>query len=151
MRGGKAIVRVEEHEVPALIGKGGKTVQMLERKLGIRLDIKALEGKPRAQRDDERFQGGWDGGRPAPVPGGSGGRGAAGVPRVRVKRASTNIFLLVEGVKGGEVYRVEAEGAIIGEATASNQGRIRFKLDTPEGMALDVADKKGLAITVLPA
>ncbi|MEK6985412.1 MAG: PINc/VapC family ATPase [Candidatus Thermoplasmatota archaeon] len=143
VRGGKAIVKVDESEVPQLIGKGGRTVQGLERKLGIRLDIKALTGPPRG-RDDDRHQGGWDGKRPASA----GMRGAAGVPRIRVKRASTNIFLLVDGAKSGQVYQVEAEGAIIGEATASNQGRLRFKLDTPEGMALDQADKRGLVLSV---
>lgn len=142
VRGGKATVKVDESEVPMLIGKGGRTVQMLERKLGIRLDIKPLTGPP-ARRDDDRHRGGWDGKAPSAGP-----RGAAGVPRIRVKRASTNIFLLVDGAKSGQVYQVEAEGAIIGEATASNQGRLRFKLDTPEGMALDQADKRGLVLSV---
>ncbi len=146
VRGGKATVMVDESEVPMLIGKGGRTVQMLERKLGIRLDIKALAEKPRANREDDRYQGGWDGGRDA-GPRSSGPRGAAGVPRVRVKRASTNIFVLVDGAKAGQVYRVEAEGAVIGEATASNQGRLRFKSDSPEGLALDAAERSGLQIT----
>jgi ATPase len=155
VRGGKATVKVEESEVPQLIGKGGRTVQMLERKLGIRLTIQALPEKPsKAMRDrdrrdrdheddDERELGGWDGKKPA-----SGPRGAAAIPRVRVKRASTNIFLLIDGAKGGQVYRVEAEGALIGEATASNEGRLRFKSDSPEGMALDAAERSGVPLTV---
>ena len=147
VRGGKATVKVDESEVPQLIGKGGRTVQMLERKLGIRLTIQALAEKPTKamrERDDDRELGGWDGKRPSPA----GPRGAAAVPRIRVKRASSNIFLLVDGARGGQVYRVEAEGAIIGEATASNEGKLRFKLDSPEGMALDAAEKRGIAISV---
>jgi ATPase len=150
VRGNKATIYVEESEVPQLIGKGGRTVQMLERKLGIGLDIKPLvrgggrrqerqehhERPEREERheDEENHRGGGE-----------------GVERVRVKRASTNIFLLVDGARGGHTYRVEVEGALVGEATASQQGRLRFKLDSPEGMALAQAQKAGLDITVSEA
>jgi ATPase len=144
VRGNKATIYVEESEVPQLIGKGGRTVQMLERKLGIGLDIKPLvRGAGRRQEHNER-----------PVreerqerdeDDGAGGHGGE---RVRVKRASTNIFLLVDGARGGHTYRVEVEGALVGEATASQQGRLRFKLDSAEGMALAQAQKAGLDITV---
>jgi ATPase len=150
VRGNKATVYVDENEVPMLIGKGGRTVQMLERKLGIGLDIKPLlkaAKRGRADRGDDRHPGFDD----RDEDGGRAGRPASSrseVSRVRIKRASTNIFLLVDGAEGGRVYRVEAEGAVIGEATASSQGRLRFKLDTPEGMALAQAEKQGFDIQV---
>jgi ATPase len=147
VRGSRATVYVEETEVPQLIGKGGRTVQMLERKLGISLDIQPLRTAPGGRRgrdrDDGRHAGGWD---PEEAP-----RGAEAVPRVRIKRASSNIFLLVDGAEPGRVYRVEAEGSVVGEATASQEGRLRFKLDSPEGMALAQAQKAGLEVQVFPA
>lgn len=143
VRGNRATVYVDEAEVPQLIGKGGRTVQMLERKLGLRLDIKALADGPGTQRPtwrsrderDDADAGSWD--EP---------RGAAAVPPVRVKPTGTNVFLLVDGAEGGAAYEVSVEGALIGEAVASQQGRLRFKKDSPEGIALLKADKSGLAI-----
>lgn len=146
VRGRRANVMVDESEIAQLIGKGGKTVQGLERKLGIHITVKAMppNAKPWKQKGvmHEEAEGGWQGG-------GRGGRGAAMVPKVRIKRTSTNVFVLIEGGRPG-VYRVEVEGAIIGEATASKEGRLRFKADSPEGMALVEADKKGLIISAEP-
>ncbi len=163
VRNGKATVYVADYEVPPLIGKGGKTVQMLERKLGIGLSIQALRkgaGLERRERDDDRYAGGGDerpertervergAHRAGNDDGRNGGsRGADRVPRVRVKRTSTNVFLLVDGAEGG-AYRIEVEGALVGEAVASREGRLRFKADSPEGMALVAADKKGLVVSV---
>jgi ATPase len=147
VRGGKATVYVDEAEVPQLIGKGGRTVQMLERKLGIGLDIKPLVrggGRRQERERPDREE------RPGRGEGDEDG-GGRGVEPVRVKRASTNIFLLVDGARGGHTYRVEVEGALVGEATASQQGRLRFKLDSPEGMALAQAQKAGLVINVSEA
>jgi ATPase len=141
VRGNKATIYVDESEVPQLIGKGGRTVQMLERKLGIGLDIKPISKAAKPRRDDSRYTGGYDE---------RSGRGAEAVDRVRIKRASTNIFLLVDGAEAGRAYRVEVEGALVGEATASQQGRLRFKLDSPEGMALSQAEKAGLAVACIP-
>jgi ATPase len=144
VRGRKATVSVDETEVAQLIGKGGRTVQSLERKLGLHLSINAMKGPPPGRdRDDDRHMGGWDGARP-------GHQGGHEVPRVRVKRTSTNVFLLVEGARAGP-YRVEVEGAIVGEAVASKEGRLRFKADSPEGMAIVAAEKSGLDISVVEA
>ena len=57
---------------------------------------------------------------------------------------------LVEGARAG-VYRVEVEGAIVGEAVASKEGRLRFKADSPEGQAIAAAEKSGLDISVVAA
>ncbi len=147
VRGNRATIMVSDSEVPALIGKGGRTVQMLENKLGIGLQIQALAERPRRQeRQDDRFQGGAG----MDDDGGGGRRGANTVPRVRLKRTSTNVFLLINGGQPG-MYRVEVEGAIVGEATASKDGKLRFKTDSPEGQALLLADKRGLEISVVPS
>ncbi len=39
----KAIVRVREKDVPGLIGKGGKTIEHIERGLGIHIDVRPLD------------------------------------------------------------------------------------------------------------
>jgi ATPase len=148
VRGRKASVQVDETEIAPLIGKGGRTVQSLERKLGLHLNVTALRGPPmRRQEDDEEIH----------MSHGHGGRhgrhekrGAASVPRVRVKKTSTNVFLLVDGARPG-VYRVEVEGATVGEAVASKEGRLRFKADSPEGQAIVAAEKSGLDISVVEA
>ncbi|MES2154479.1 MAG: PINc/VapC family ATPase [bacterium] len=145
VRGNSATIMVSESEVPALIGKGGRTVQMLENKLGIGLQIKALDERAprRRESNDERYLGGVvDEERPR--------RGADSVPRVRLKRTSTNVFLFLNGGQPG-IYRVEVEGAVVGEATASKDGKIRFKTESPEGQALLLAEKRGLEISVVPA
>jgi ATPase len=152
VRGRKASVQVDETEIAPLIGKGGKTVQSLERKLGLHLSITALRGPP-LRRHDDRGDGDDEVHR-SHGPHGSHGRherrGAASVPRVRVKKTSTNVFLLVDGARAGP-YQVEVEGAIIGEAVASKEGRLRFKADSPEGQAIVAAEKSGLEISVVEA
>jgi ATPase len=145
VRNGRATVFVDEGEVPALIGKGGKTVQSLERKMGISLTIKPMQGAQRPGR--ERIRDERDARRQERR---HAGRGADMVPRVRVKKTSTNVFLLVDGAEPG-VYRVEVEGAVIGEAVASKEGRLRFKTESAEGQALVEAEKRGLVIDVVPA
>src|SRR5688572_10136532 len=124
VRGRKAMVSVDESEVAQIIGKGGRTVQALERKLGLNISVQPLRGPPpRRGRDDDRYEGGAEDGN------GHGRRGGAhNVPRVRVKRTSTNVLLLIDGGRAGQ-YRVEVEGAIVGEAVASKEGRLRFKAD----------------------
>lgn len=149
VRGRKALVSVDESEVAQLIGKGGRTVQSLERKLGLHLSVQPLRGPPpRREREDDRHLGGdVDHGRRENR---QHRGGAHNVPKVRVKRTSTNVFLLIDGGRPG-VYRVEVEGAVVGEAVASKEGRLRFKADSPEGQALVAADKSGLAISVVEA
>jgi predicted PilT family ATPase len=152
VRGRKASVQVDETEIAPLIGKGGKTVQSLERKLGLHLSITALRGAPRRDRDDDRHLGGMDGDEDVHRSRSRHERrgGAHDVPKVRVKKTSTNVFLLVDGARPG-VYRVEVEGAIVGEAVASKEGRLRFKADSPEGQAIAAAEKSGLEISVVQA
>ena len=144
VRGDRATILVEESEVPALIGKGGRTVQGLERKLGIRLEIKPRPGRVRGvSREPWARDDGYDREMRAAREAASGG--------VRIKRTGTNVFLFLPAPTPGQMYRVEAEGAVIGEATASRDGRLRFKASSPEGMALIEAQRRNLAVTVTEA
>ena len=133
-RGGRAVVYAEDSEIPSLIGKGGRTVQMLEKRLGIRLDIKPLREAP----DD-----------PAPGPIAS-GRPPGGPTTPYLRKTGKNVFLQLGPDDGGRTFRVEVEGALVGDAKASQQGKIRFKAASPEGRTLIQAEKKGLGITCTP-
>jgi len=145
VRGSKATVYVDESEVPAVIGKGGRTVQMLEAKVGIGLDIKALpERASRRQAvrgaDDEAYHAEMRGARHAAK-----ARDGQGI---QVKASGSNIFVLLDEYKGGETYVVHVGDATIGEAVASQKGQLRFKRTTPEGQALLDAHQQGLPVTV---
>lgn len=140
MRGDSAVVYVEDWAVPQLIGKGGRTVQALQDRLGIRLDIRS--NREAAAPPPGR------GGRGAA--GGRGDRGSNSPMHPEFKKTGSNLFLSVGSGLGGRDFRVEVEGAVIGELRASAQGKIRFKAGSPEGKALASAHQQGLDITCVP-
>jgi ATPase len=147
VRGNRATIFVEESEVPQLIGKGGRTVQMLERKLGISLDIKPMDerrgprGPVQAHTLDDEYAREMRDAR-------SQARAADDSGAVRMKTSGANLFLLLPNAEAGAAYRVLAGDAVIGEATASREGRLRFKRGSPEGHALVEAERHGVALTV---
>lgn len=138
VRGNRAKVLVEEWEIPNVIGRGGKTVQGLERKLGIHLDIESFpkaRGPPGAAGHPRK--GGADVSRRGPT-------------RGKVKVTGNNVFVLVPGALAGRVLDVSVEGATVGSGKASQQGKVRFKKGSAEGKALIQADKAGLDVLVKP-
>ena len=152
VNGRRATIQVDESEVAPVIGKGGKTVQALERKLGLHLSVQALPFNPKAWKEGQKARD-WDSdlGGDGEAHGESAGRrgkpGATPVPRVRLKKTSTNVFLLVDGGRAGN-YQVAVDGEVVGEAVANKEGRLRFKTDSPEGQALIEAERNGQAIDV---
>ncbi len=136
VRGQTARVFVDTDEVPQLIGKGGRTVQGLERRLGIRLDVQARGDRP---------------GRRGP-PGPPGPRAVAGGSlQPRFKATPQNVFLILPAAAGGQPFDIEVEGDVVTQGTASMQGKIRFKTTSAEGKALMQAHKAGLDIRCSPA
>lgn len=137
MRGRKATVYVAPYEVPALIGKGGRTVQALENRLGVRLDVRAKE-------PDEM--------EPAKPP--SRGihvdRGDGSIVPVAIKQTGNNLFVVLPSQAGGRTYRVEAGDAVVAEGRASQQGKIRFKKTSPEAKAVLAADRSGMELRCVP-
>jgi ATPase len=139
VHGNRAKVMVEEWEIPNVIGRGGKTVQGLEQKLGIHLDVTTF---PKVG-----------------APGGAGrrskGANTSGVEtvgrgpiRAKVRIIGSNIFVMVPPTLAGVVVNVTIEGSPVGHGKSSQQGKVRFKSDSPEGMALAAAVKSGLDILV---
>lgn len=129
IRGNKATIYVAEHEIPGIIGKGGKTIQALERRVGISLDVRARQG------------------RPSPRP----SRPSRPVRGPTVKKTGSNVFVFVGDALAGQDVVVEAEGSILGEGRASKQGKLRFKAASGEGKAIMAAQKAGLDVTVRAA
>lgn len=129
VRGDKATVYVEDWEVPNLIGRGGRTVQSLERKLGIHLDIRPMKGKGPTR------------------PGGKGGK-VAPPTGAKVRATGNNVFVLVPTQLAGEVVSIDIEGSNVGTGKASQDGKVRFKAASPEGKAIVQARKSGLDVNV---
>lgn len=51
----KAVVYIDDKDVPAAIGKGGKNVSAIVNKIGIGIDIKPRSEREKARKDDEEF------------------------------------------------------------------------------------------------
>ncbi len=130
LRGNTARVYVDADEVPQLIGKGGRTVQALERRLGLRLDVQARAGRPARRGPVDSA--------PRAVSGGG--------LQPRLKATSQNVFLLLPASAGGHLFDIEVEGDRVTQGMASMQGKIRFKAASGEGKALLQAHKAGLDI-----
>jgi ATPase len=149
VRGSKATIYVDPAEVPAVIGKGGRTVQMLEAKVGIGLDIKPLpeRGARRSAHrtaEDEAYHAEMRQAREAHRGREGGGEEEGGA---KVKASGSNVFVLLDEYEGGATYEVRVADAVIGEAVASQKGQLRFKRATPEGQALAEAARQGLPVT----
>lgn len=149
VHGNSAKVYVPDNQVPAVIGKGGSTVQGLERKLGIRLDVRSLDDLPPGARDES----GAGGGAAAPPgPGPKPGKMAAKLAPVhpKIKKTGNNIFLVLPPDYGGLPLQVLIEGSRVADAMASRDGKLRFKSNSTEAKAVQGAQKAGLEITVQP-
>jgi ATPase len=51
----KAIVYIDDKDVPAAIGKGGKNISAIVNKIGIGIDIKPKSEREKARREEEEF------------------------------------------------------------------------------------------------
>jgi ATPase len=51
----KAVVYIDDKDVPAAIGKGGKNISAIVNKIGIGIDIKPRNEQERQKKDDEEF------------------------------------------------------------------------------------------------
>jgi ATPase len=126
IKGRKVVVWAEEWDVPSLIGRGGKTVQLLERRLNAKIDVKSFV---------EKKGGKWQGH----------GLGQKEVD-VKVKKAGNNVFVVLDAKFAQETVQIAAEGSLIGAGKVSKDGKLRFKLASGEGKALQAAKKAGLDI-----
>ncbi len=144
VKGNSATIYVEQYAVPQLIGKGGRTVQGLEARLGMKLDVRSRADMPPGHRSRHGHDA--DGPpRAAPERDEHGGL----VPRA-VKKTGSNIFIVLGPGAGGQEYEVRVGDAVVGVARASNQGKIRFKAGSPEGKAIANAHASGMDLACHP-
>jgi len=129
-----AVVYVEEHDISAVIGKGGGRITDIENRLGIDIDVQSL--------DDRQPDGGASGsGRQSGTSETSGSRTVA--PEV----TSQHVVIPVEGA-AGETVEVQADGEYLFTATVSRGGEIQVSRGSGIAEELERAIDRGRAITV---
>lgn len=100
-----AMVFAEEDDIPGIIGKGGKNIDRIERKLGMHLDIREKEGRKRKSRQEiSSFM-------PA------------------VERARKHVVLTVKGLAGETVDVFSGEDYLF-TATVGRKGDVKIGKDT---------------------
>lgn len=122
VHGKKAEVRAESWDIPNIIGRGGKTIGQLERRFGVRIDVKPRKG-----------------GAPGPKTEPS---------EPMISQVGSNVFVSVDAQLAGQTMDVLVGGAHIGSATVNQLGRMRFKAKSTEGQLLREAKRKNMALEV---
>lgn len=120
---GKAIVKVPEFEIPQVIGKGGSTIDKIEKQLGINIDVRELSGK-------------------------SGRRGQSSSElRPVVEQTKRHLILDVPDLATLDVEILIGQEYLF-TATVSKHGEIKIRKNSP--VAADILDalEAGDAITV---
>jgi ATPase len=130
-----AVVWVEEHDISAVIGKGGGRISEVENRLGIDIDV-------RTHDDRNTDGGGGSGGGGGPALGDSGG-GRTVTPEV----TSQHVVIPVEGA-AGETVELQADGEYLFTATVSRGGEIQVSRGSAIAEELEKAIDHGRAITV---
>ncbi len=111
VRGPKAIVWAEDEYLSQIIGKQGKNVSQLERKLGVSIDVRSLDekGAPVVTRETgERYP-------------------------VRVEETERHLLLKMDERFPGKMAKIYADGTFIFVATVGRNGEIKITKDTTLG------------------
>lgn len=121
-----AIVKVKQRDIPAVLGKGGKTIAQIEKNLGIHIDVRPLEGEAApesAERAPEREPG--SSAAPAFVK-----KGEA-IP-VKIDESKRHVILDLGERYMGETVEIQAGGKYLFTATIGKGGAIKV----PKGSTL---------------
>jgi len=128
-----AVVWVEEHDISAVIGKGGGRISDIEQRLGIDIDVRTHDDRP-------------DGGT-ASGGGNAIGNNTGDSRTVAAEVTSQHVVIPVEGA-GGETVEVKADGEYLFTATVSRGGEIQVSRGSAIAEELEEAIDHGRAITV---
>jgi len=131
-----AVVYVEEHDISAVIGKGGGRITDIENRLGIDIDVQSL--------NDRQPDGGTSG---SGASGQSGTDETGGSRTVAPEVTSQHVVIPVEG-GAGETVEVQADGEYLFTATVSRGGEIQVSRGSGIAEELERAIDRGRAITV---
>ncbi|RLI35529.1 ATPase [Candidatus Bathyarchaeota archaeon] len=117
---GRAVVKVDRASIPHLIGRKGSTISRLEKKLGVRLDIKPLEAAP-----------------------------AEGPPiDFELQETKRGVDLYFDKEYTGKRVTVFVEDEPVLTAQVGRKARVRISGRSPPGRKLIEALEKGKGITV---
>ena len=135
-----ATVYVEEDDISAVIGKGGKRIAGVEDRLGIDIDVRTLDERPRGA-------GGRGGSGPT---GGSAGLGGADEQVVAPDVTGRHVVIPVEGHEG-ETVEIRAGDEYVCTATVSQGGEVQVSRGTAIAEEIERAIDHGRQIRVVPA
>ncbi|MFW5929910.1 MAG: KH domain-containing protein, partial [Halobacteriota archaeon] len=128
-----ATIYLDEDDIPFVIGKGGATINEIEDKLGISIDVKSHEESP----------GDVGGTAPATEP-----REDAG-DSVDVEITSNHVVIELEDMSG-ETVEVKADGDYLFTATVGRQGDIKVSRGSEIAEKLEDAVDRGRRVTIEP-
>jgi ATPase len=131
-----AVVYVEEHDISAVIGKGGGRITDIENRLGIDIDVQSLDDR----QPDGGASGSGSGGQPST-------NGTNGSRTVAPEVTSQHVVIPVEGA-AGETVEVQADGEYLFTATVSRGGEIQVSRGSGIAEELERAIDRGRAITI---
>ena len=121
-----AIVRVKEKDIPGLIGRAGKTIDHIERALGMHIDVRPLGEEPPPERAAPKKD--------------------EGIP-VKVEEMKRHVVLEIGDRYAGETVEVMAGGKYLFTATPGKGGKIRVPRGSTLANRLLRAEDDGEAIT----
>ncbi|WP_309492565.1 PINc/VapC family ATPase [Candidatus Hecatella orcuttiae] len=114
----RAVIRADSRSIPMLIGREGANISKLEKKLGIRLDVRPLRGEE---------------GKPV---------------KFSLEETKSSIDLLFDPEIVGSQARVYVDGKFLFAATVGKKARIRVSKRSPMGWELGEAITEDREITV---
>jgi ATPase len=128
-----AIVYVEDDDISAVIGKGGKRIADVENRLGIDIDVRTLDERPGGRSDG----------------GASGGTTGGAEQVVAPDITSRHIVVPVDGHEG-ETVEIRANGDYVCTATVSRGGEVQISRGSAIAEELERAIDREQRITVVP-
>ena len=120
----RATLWVNDIDIPEVIGKGGRNIETMEKKLGIHIDVRPLNSNQVSKEEEFR---------------------KTVVPEISLKKK--HILLKSSGVVGADV-EVMVDGEFIFTATVGRKGDIRIVKDSDIGDRLQEALRNNLIISI---
>ncbi|MBW3583709.1 MAG: PINc/VapC family ATPase [Euryarchaeota archaeon] len=154
--GDRATVYAEEREIPSIIGKGGTNVQALERRMGMKLNIKSLAERPRpGGKRPVRAKEPATPDRPAPsrsrpveTEWAEETRGGGAEIRPFVRGTKRNVVIGVGPEYAGQEVEVRVDGEPVVQGSLNRKGEMRVGRTSPEGKRIHSAGKTGRDVSV---
>ena len=153
----RAVVYVEDSEIPGVIGKGGGRITDVENRLGIEIDVRTHDEKPGVSAGGGPAGGGGAGGGGRSADGGAGGAGRSagggGSQAGEAVMPEITARHVVVGLDGhaGETVEVQANGEYLFTATVSRSDEIQVSRGSAIAEELEQAIDRGQRITIVPS